>query len=67
MNHASYMRLQNRYGGRFIAQRDGKVEASGPTYQALINAIKKKRLKRQGLVFSYIHPKHAVCIYYISS
>ena len=67
MNRASYIRLQERYGGRFIAQRDGKVVAHGATYRSLIKSLGKKRLKREGLVFSYINPKHAVCIYYVSS
>jgi len=66
MSRPSYIHLQERYGGRFIAQRNSKVVASGPTYRTLIQALEKKRLKRQGLVFSYIHPKNAVCIYCVS-
>ena len=59
----SYAKLQRRYGGKFIAREDGKVLASGETYQALLTAIRKRRLNRQALIIGYIPPKKAICIY----
>ena len=59
----SYAKLQRRYGGKFIAREDGKVLASGDTYRALLQAIRKRRLNRQGLIVGYVPPQKAICIY----
>ena len=59
----SYEKLQPRYGGKFIAREDGKVLASGTTYRALLQAIRKRRLDRQALIVGYVPPKKAICIY----
>ena len=59
----SYAKLQRRYGGRFIARQDGKVLASGITYQELLRVIRRRQLNRQALIIGYVSPKDAVCIY----
>ena len=59
----SYARLQRRYGGKFIARHDGEVLASGASYRALLQAIRKRRLKRQDVIVGYVPPKDAICIY----
>ena len=59
----SYAKLQRRYGGKFIAREDGKVLASGVTYRALLQAIRKQKLNRQSLIVGYVPPKKAICIY----
>ena len=59
----SYGPLQRRYGGKFIARENGKVLASGGTYRQLLQAIAKRRLKRERLIVGYVPPKDAICIY----
>ena len=59
----SYASLQGRYGGKFIAREDGKVRASGLTYHALLQTIRKQQLNRQNLIIGYVPPKDAICIY----
>jgi hypothetical protein len=59
----SYARLQRRYGGQFIARQNGKVLASGSTYQELLQAIRKRQLNRLELIIGYVPPKDAICIY----
>lgn len=59
----SYATLQRRYGGTFIARRNGKVLASGTTYRTLLKTIRKRRLDRQQLIVGYVPPKDAICIY----
>jgi hypothetical protein len=63
MKAISYARLQRRYGGQFIARQNGKVLASGATYQQLLRAISKRRMSRQRLIVGYVPPKDAICIY----
>lgn len=67
MRPFSYIQLQEKYGGKFIAKSNGQVVASGSTYKSLINKIVKKHLKRNKLTFAYIHPKGAICVYRVSS
>lgn len=59
----SYAKLQHRYGGQFIAREDGRVLASGTTYRQLLQAIRKRGLKRDDLIVGYVPPKDAICIY----
>jgi hypothetical protein len=57
-----YVRFQRRYGGKFIARKDGRVLASGDTYAEILKTIRKRGLNRQVLVVGYVPPK-AICIY----
>ena len=59
----SYAKLQRRYGGKFIARRNSHILASGGTYRALLQATRKRRLKREDVVVGYVPPKDAICIY----
>ena len=59
----SYAKLQRRYGGKFIARHDGQILASGTTYRTLLQAMRKRRLKRQDVIVGYVPPKDAICIY----
>ena len=63
MKAVSYDKLQRSYGGKFIAREDGKVLASGTTYPALLQAIRKRALNRKALIIGYVPPKDAICIY----
>lgn len=67
MKPLSYIQLQERYGGKFIAKSNGEVIAVGTTYRDLINTITNKHLNRAKLTFAYIHPRGAICVYRISS
>src|SRR3989338_2647747 len=59
----SYAKLQRRYGGKFIARKNGKVLASGSTYPQLLQVIRKRRLNRQRLIVGSVPPQKAICIY----
>jgi hypothetical protein len=67
MKLLSYIQLQEKYGGKFIAKSNGEVAAFASTYKSLIVKITKKHLNRINLTFAYIHPKGAICVYSISS
>ncbi len=66
MKGQSYLQLQKRYGGRFIATYHGKVIASAKNSKALFKKI-TRYLGDAALFVQYIAPQHAVCIYRISS
>lgn len=63
LHTVSYDKLQQRYGGRFIARHDSTVLASGGTYRQLLQAIRKQGLKRKDVIVGYVPPKDAICIY----
>lgn len=67
MKILSYIQLQEKYGGKFIAKSNGQIAAFASTYKSLITKIAKKHLKRSNLTFAYIHPKGAICVYRIPS
>ncbi len=67
MRDCYYIQFQNKYGGKFIAKSDDQVVTSASTYKSLISAIIRKRLQRNKLIFTYIHPKGAICVYRVSS
>ena len=66
MKTSSYIQLQEKYGGKFIAKSNSKVTAYDSTYKSLISKIAKRHLKRDNLIFAYIHPKGAICVYTVS-
>jgi len=65
MRAKSYPQLQKKYGGKFIARRDGEVIASAKTSKALWDKVRDKVGSPQMLI-EYIEPKGAICIYGIS-
>jgi hypothetical protein len=66
MKPISYIQLQNKYAGKFIATYEGKVIASARTSKRLFEKIKYK-LGDKDLLIQRIDPKGAVCVYRISS
>ena len=54
MDHA---RLQEEYGGRFVAVRGGEVVASGRTDAELVRIVEEKGLDGDDLVFEYVRAK----------
>ena len=55
--------FERRHGGKYIARIGDKVLASGSTYPALLEALRKRRLKRETLTVGYVPPYKAICIY----
>lgn len=66
MKPLSYIQLQERYGGKFIARSNSQIVAWGSTYKSLISKLNKKHISRNNLIFAYIHPKGTICVYRIS-
>lgn len=62
MIRQSYMKLQERYGGKFVATYKGKVVASARTSKALFDKIKSK-IGDKNLVIQHVDVKEAVCVY----
>lgn len=65
MNPKSYVQLQEKYGGKFIAKLDKRVIAAAKTSKTLWNKV-RKRIGNPNLIIEYIEPKEAICIYGIS-
>ena len=58
----AYVQLQKRYGGKFVASRQGRVIATAPTSKDLVRKI-TRYLGDPTLLIQYIAPRRAVCIY----
>jgi len=66
MKATSYIKLQVKYGGQFIALYKGKVIAKSKTSKGLFKKIAPK-LGDPHLLIQHIDPKDAVCVYRVSS
>lgn len=55
--------LQEKYGGQFVACRDGEVVAAGKTYRELLAALQHTAPDRAQLTFEYIEPIDALRAY----
>jgi hypothetical protein len=63
MGELDYTHLQQRYGGQYIARRDGEVIASAETYDALSDALENLPVAWESLVIEYVEPVGSVRVY----
>jgi hypothetical protein len=58
-----YVQLQQRYGGCFVARRDGDVIASAETYDELSEQLEEAAVEWDDLIIEYVEPGDVVCVY----
>jgi hypothetical protein len=63
MEEFDYTQLQQRYGGQYIARRDGEVIASAATYDALSDTLDHLAVAWEHLVIEYVEPVGSVRVY----
>jgi hypothetical protein len=61
----NYHKLQEKYGGMFVAypRMGGRVVAAGKTASELFRRMKKKGIYRKPHAFEYIAPKNVLCAF----
>lgn len=62
MKTKSYVQMQKRYGGQFIASYHGRVVATAKTSKALFKKV-ADYIGDPALFIRFIAPQRAVCIY----
>ena len=60
---ADYARLQEGYGGRFVAARNGEVVASAETSGELFRLLDESGDYTEDVVVEYVWPKGAIFAY----
>ncbi|MBI4546376.1 MAG: hypothetical protein HY707_00225 [Ignavibacteriae bacterium] len=63
MIEIDYTALQQKYGGRYIARRDGDVIANAETYDELIDRLENEGAQWEELIIEYVEPVNIVCVY----
>lgn len=64
MLKTSYFKLQEKYGGEFVATKKARVLAHAKTLEELLKGLKKKGIPYGPAIrIGHIHPPDAVCIY----
>lgn len=64
MKRISYLKLQEKYGGEFIAARKSRIVAHAKTMEALFRRLKKRGISYGPAIrIGRVHPSDAVCIY----
>jgi len=63
MNAEEYAAIQEQCGGKFIAERDGKVLASAETHGDLVRILKEKGLYDHEYVYRWVRPKGQICAF----
>ncbi len=63
MNPKSYIQLQEKFGGKFIARINSHVIASAKTSKALCDKVRNQIGRNPKMMIEYIEPKGAICIY----
>lgn len=63
MKVTAHLQLQERYGGQFIARRDGEGLAAAPSYEGLRQRLEELELDWARIVIEYIEPADAAHVY----
>ncbi len=63
MTEPAYAELQEKYGGQFVALREGEVVAAGRTYHDLLVAVERAALDRAQLTFEHVEPVNGLRAY----
>jgi Tfp pilus assembly protein PilP len=63
MAEIEYVELQRLYGGRYVAQRDGRVIAAAETYDDLSKRLQDGTVDWSELLIEYVEPLDVVCVY----
>ena len=62
MSEIDYMTLQEHYGGKYVATRDGEVIASAETYDELSNQLERLDMDLDGVVIGYSVPADVILV-----
>lgn len=54
MAELDYMTLQQRYGGQYVATRNGEVIASAETYDELSDQLERPDMDWDGVIIGYV-------------
>ncbi len=63
MPESDYAVLQERYGGRYVARRDGEIIASAETYDQLSDQLEGATVDWASLIIEYIEPADSIGVY----
>ena len=63
MAELDYAQLQQQYGGRYVARRDGEVIANAETYDELSEQLEATAVEWGKLIIEYVEPPQIVCVY----
>lgn len=63
VSEINYLELQRRYGGRYIARRDGEVIASAPTFDELADLLEQRGTPWGQLIIEFIERADTVGVY----
>lgn len=57
------LKLQERYGGQYVACRDGQVIANAPTYDELSDHLDALGAEGDDLIIEYVEPVASIRVY----
>jgi hypothetical protein len=63
MTEVDYASLQERYGGRYVARRNGEVIASAETYNELSDQLEEAAVQWAELIIEYVEPRDSIRVY----
>ena len=58
-----YARLQDEYGGKFVALRNGEVVASGDTSAEMLRELKENGLDGESVAFEFVEAKDKIYVF----
>ncbi len=63
MEWQDHAQFQEKYGGKFVATRDGQVVATGDTHGELVTALEAAGVETREVVFEYVRPQGQIRAY----